>query len=182
MEEQYNYVEDTNSGSCASDLKTGCFFQVLALYSGDYNSVKTQNIYFSQNYATISGSTLYGGLLDRCTVSMLAEVYNYKKYTAYDSKGRDGGIAYFMNVSIPTYFTYIEDFSINTNISISSDPVQVCLCINNEHDCTHQSRYEVKKGEMFTVSLVAVDQIGQPVNATIQTSLNFAESGQVKDS
>ena len=65
----------------------------------------------------------------------------------------------------------------NTNISVSSDPVQVCLCNNNEHDCTHQSHIEVKKGEMFTVSLAAVDQIGQPVNATIQTSLNYAGSG-----
>ena len=30
---------------------------------------------------------------------------------------------------------------------------------------------------MFTVSLAAVDQIGQPVSAIIQTSLNFSESG-----
>ena len=36
---------------------------------------------------------------------------------------------------------------------------------------------EVKKGEMFTVSVVAVDQIGRVINGTIQTSLNFSESG-----
>ena len=48
------------------------------------------------------------------------------------------------------------------------------------HDCTDQDRKlnkEVKKGEAFTVSLVAVDQVGQPVNATIQASLSSAESG-----
>ena len=55
------YVDDdTNSGICAWDLKTECFFQVLALYA-DYPSnviVETQCMYFSQNNATFSGSTL----------------------------------------------------------------------------------------------------------------------------
>ena len=62
---------------------------------------------------------------------------------------------------------------------MSSYPVQlqVCLCINNKHNCTYQRHIEVKKGQMFTVSLVAVDQIGVPVRATIQTSLSYAGSG-----
>ena len=179
------YVDDdTNSGACASKSKTDseCFFQVLAIYgyrhSGELNHLKTQSIYFSQNYATMSGSTLYGGLLDRCAVSQFAEVH--KKYTAYDYIDRDGGIAYFGNVSTPTYYSRYDlnrEGLVDTNLSISSDPVRVCLCINDEHDCTHQSHLKVKKGETFTVSLVAVDQIDQPVNATIQTSLNFTESG-----
>ena len=178
------YVDDTNSGTCTSDLKTGCFLQVLAVHNTEDERLKTQTIYFSQNYATNSGSTLYGGLLDRCTVSQLAEVY--KKIPAYDYEDKDGGIAYFMNVSIPKHYSYYTvgndtqdyyEYFIPTNISISSRPVRVCLCINNEHDCTHQSHVEVKKGETFTVTLAAVDQIGQPVNATIQTSLNFSGSG-----
>ena len=36
---------------------------------------------------------------------------------------------------------------------------------------------EVKKGETFTQSVVAVDHVGQPVNAIIRTSLHFTESG-----
>ena len=73
------YVDDTNSGTCASDPKTKCFFQVLAIHSLHYQHLKTQSIilYFSQNYATISGSTLYGGLLDRCAVSQFAEVHKH---------------------------------------------------------------------------------------------------------
>ena len=35
----------------------------------------------------------------------------------------------------------------------------------------------MKKGQKFTLSVVAVDQIGQPVSGTIQTSLHFTESG-----
>ena len=169
------YVDDdTNSGTCVSDPKTECFFQVLAIHSREGDDLTTQSIYFSQNYANIEGSTLYGGLLDRCAVSPFAEVH--RKYTAYDYKDRDGGIAYFRNVSTPAYYSRREVL-VDTNLSISSDPVQVCLCINDEHDCTHQSHRKVKKGETFTVPLVAVDQIGQPVNATIQTSLNFTGSG-----
>ena len=170
------YVDDdTNSGTCASEPRTECFFQVLAIHNREsYNSLKTQSIYFSHNYATMSGSTLYGGLLDRCAVSQFAEVHT--KYTAYDYKDRDGGIAYFKNV---TYYssTQRKEVLVDTNLSISSDPVRVCLCINDEHDCTHQSHLKVKKGGTFTVSLVAVDQIGQLVNATIQTSLNSTGSG-----
>ena len=109
---------------------------------------------------------------DRCAISLLAEVN--LKYAPVDMdriNPRGGGIAYFKNVST------IAD------VSISSGPVRVCFCTNfssSIHDCTDQDRKlnkEVKKGEAFTVSLVAVDQVGQPVNATIQASLSLAESG-----
>ena len=95
------YVEDdTNSGTCASDTIAECFFQVLALHGQESQYLKTQSIHFLQNIANISGSTLYGGLLDRCVVSQFAEFY--KKYT-HDYKDRGDGIAYFKSVSIPLY-------------------------------------------------------------------------------
>ena len=181
--------DDTNSGTCASSTETECFFQVLALYNfgfGEYvrTLIRTQSIHFSQNHANISGSTLYGGLLDRCAVSPFAEVHN--KYPRAFRDGGDG-IAYFKNVSIPTYRIYNSslrgymEIAIDTNHSesVSSDPVRVCLCFNADqnNDCTHQHYTEVKKGQTFTLPVVAVDQVGQPVNATIQTSLHFTESG-----
>ena len=170
------YVDDhTNSGTCASDTKTECFFQVLAIYSTNYwEYIRIQSIYFLHNFANTSGATLYGGLLDRCTVSQFAEFY--QRYGPLDNKDRGDGIAYFRNVAIPnTYEEVVND----TNLSVSSLPVRVCLCINKQYnDCTHQSNIqEVKKGETFTHSVVAVDQIGQPVSATIQTFLHFTESG-----
>ena len=157
--------DDTNSSTCASDPKTECFFQVLSLYEFNPHNLETlQSMYFSQNYANISGSTLYGGLLDRCTVSQFAEIH--ENYTPDDIHG-GGGIAYFRNVSATT---------IN---STSSGPVRVCLCATGPgmHDCTYHNQVDVKKGEAFTVLLAAVDQVGQPVSATIQASLNSAESG-----
>ena len=124
------YVDDdSNSGTCASDPKTECFFQVLALYESIFlgsQYIKTQSIYFSQNHANISGSTLYGGLLDRCAVSQFAEIYNKYNDILCD------GIAYFMNISIPTYYINSTDqeLSVPTNISTASDPVRLCLCYN----------------------------------------------------
>ena len=52
------YVDnDTNSGTCASSSNMECFFQVIALYF--YHHQKFFAIYFAQNHANISGSTLY---------------------------------------------------------------------------------------------------------------------------
>ena len=170
--------DDTNSGTCASNTETECFFQVLALHSEVFPYLRIQSMHFSQNYANISGSTLYGGLLDRCAVSPFAEVHN-KYPRAF--KDRGGGIAYFKNVSTPTYLDYNIrlEIAIDTNLSVSSDPVRVCLCFNADqnNDCTHQHHTEVKKGQTFTLPVVAVDQVGQPVSATIQISLHFTESG-----
>ena len=148
--------DNTYSGMCASNPRTECFFQVLAIYSEVPAEPKIQSMYFSQNHANISGSTLYGGLLDRCAVSQFAEVYN--KYSEYE----DNGISYFMNVSN------------GERTVVSSLPVQVYLCTSID---PNQSNIAIKKGQTFTLSVVAVDQVGQPVNATIQTSLHFTESG-----
>ena len=175
------YVDDdTNSGMCASDPKMGCFLQVLAIYKLLSSSwhLNTQSVYFARNYASLSGSILYGGLLDRCAISQFAEVY--QKYSN-DYGDRDNAIAYFMNVSNPK-ISYTNDVLAKREeiyTSVSSSPVRVCLCINNHHDggCTHNNyTLEVKKGEAFTISVIAVDQIGHPVKATIYPSLNYAES------
>ena len=170
------YVDDdTNSGTCASDPKTECFFQVLANIHGLYslgsipdcvlndtrNSLKTLSLHFSENNASISGSILYGGLLDRCAVSQFAEVRI--KYAEDYELGGNG-------------IKYLKHVSTITDMSISSRPVQVCLCIDNKHNCTHQYHIEVKKGEIFNVSLASIDEIGQPVNGLIHASFKFAGS------
>ena len=124
------YVDDdTNSGTCAGSTETECFFQVLTLYGlGLYPHHRIQSMHFSQNHANISGSTLYGGLLDRCAVSPFAEVHN--KYP-HDFKHRGDGFAYFKNVSTFTYYynPYYYDYYYDTSLReiISSDPVRVCF-------------------------------------------------------
>ena len=97
------YVDDdTISGVYTSDPKTEYFLQELALYDIYLVvPVQTQSIYFSENCALLStsGSTLYGGMLDRCAVSQLAEVH---RNFAPNGNDRCEGIAYSMNVSNAT--------------------------------------------------------------------------------
>jgi hypothetical protein len=170
------YVDDdTNSGTCSGDPKIECFFQVLLYIEGLYNldtipknllnyireSLKTQSLYFdSDNNASISGSTLYGGLIDRCAVSQFAEVRT--KFTElYEGKG--DGITYLKHVSM----------IVESDTSVSSGPVKVCLCVDNEHNCTHERRIKVKKGETFAVSLAAIDEIDHTVSAIVHASFKF---------
>ena len=162
------YVDDnTNSGTCASDPKIECFFQVLAVYTSNNNENRVRtSLSFSENSASISGNILYGGLLDRCAVSPFAE---YDKQASYDKVGID-------------YLKKVSNIAIDNNIikNVSSEPVRVCHCTNNTtYNCMASQSPNIimtRKGDAFKVLLVAVDQLDQPVNATIQTSLKFADS------
>ena len=90
------YVADeTNFGTCASEsyynvysTKTKYFIQLLLLQDGK-NTLEIMLL--EENFAYISGSDLYGGLLDRCTISPLAErASNVQPYTIID------GVSYFL--------------------------------------------------------------------------------------
>ena len=172
------FVNDDTNSACASG-QIECFFQVVSvdfysflsrlISSGQPQNIETRSIYFFKNYASNSGSNLYGGLLDRCAVSRFAEVHN-----KYREVYKDGGNGI-------TYFGHVSSAEVtSTRTLISSRPVKVCLCtLGNEYNCTDNmgSTKQVKKGETFTVPLVAVDQNDQPVNATVQSSLHFTQSG-----
>ena len=125
--------------------------------------LNTQNILFSGNTAIKQGANLFGGLLDRCIPSPFAEVY-WKQKTHYS------GIGYLGNISNLT--------ALNT---ISSLPVQVCFCKSESEpdlDCSYQPpTIKVKKGEAFTVSLVAVGQVNHSVDANIRSFLSSQDGG-----
>ena len=156
-------ADGTNSGTCASEsyrihsATNECFLQTLRV-STIQNKPKDcclQNIYFRENNAGVSGQVLYGGLLDRCTVSPFGEIIT--DITTF-----------------PDGFQYLKVFS---NISqfdtlISSDPVRVCFCQNRHPDCEYQpSPIQVRKGEAFNLTLVAVDQGNNTIdNTTIHTT------------
>ena len=149
--------DDTYTSTCSRKLKGECFFQVLGKFK--------KYLQFSHNTATYSGSTLYGGLLDRCAVSPF--VQKPPSNLGLDPKFKTNGLVHFKSATN------------STNLSISSGPVKVCHCDNEEYDCelNYTLSKSVRKGEVFTVSVVAVDQVSQPVNATIQSSLTHSESG-----
>ena len=101
--------DDTNSGTCNTFLQNECFFQVVAIYSSydasllNGKSEETQSIVFIQNSARFSGSTLYGGLLDRCTVSPFGEVRHADRLYIGT---RDEGRSYFDDIAISKYYVF----------------------------------------------------------------------------
>ena len=175
------YVDDeSNSGACASNPydreapRSECFIRVVATHTiltANLNYT-LNNIDFSSNSANGISSTLFGGLLDRCTVSLFNEVdrtidSNNNQFQMYTGDG----LQYLFDISTGN--------SMNT---ISSQPVQVCPCVDNQPVCNKYDipTINIKRGEGFTLSVIAVDQVYRPVSATIQAYLASTDSNLVR--
>ena len=110
-----------------------CFFQ---LQSQNLSNASDPNFVFNNNSADAAGTVLFGGTIDNCTVSGLdshnsGEVFN-------------------------KLFQYEAD---NTTSSVSSDPFHVCLCENNNPNCSKSNKtLLVYPGETVQVSAITVGQ------------------------
>ena len=162
--------DETNSGTSASlsyqaySTKTECFVQLLSLQSEYFGRHNLIVMVFIDNCAYISGPDLFGGLLDRCTITLLAE-RNSDQPDTIDS------VLYFLDVSVST---------INRSDSISSAPVRVCFCTEiKQPNCTYNHPVvNTKKGETFVITLVAVDQVNSTVpSVTIHSRLSSSFGG-----
>ncbi|XP_064389142.1 uncharacterized protein LOC135337173 [Halichondria panicea] len=150
-------ADDTDSGACkvgATEIDAtyiifaDCFIQTISLY-GYYYDPNYFNTFMTNNTATQSGADIYGGMLDRCTISSSAE-YQISSNTLD-----------YINNTIKS----------STELLISSRPLQVMFC-------NYSQNYYVstKKGHTFKISVMAVDQVGNPVYAAIRSSV-ITESG-----
>ena len=145
--QDYSFVETCMKGEVdyVNHDGTYCFVQVTSNEEiQDFSEFIS--LVFIGNTAYESGSILFGGLLDRCTIS------NTVKHLNKNSIGINA-LGYFKNISnISNHFQ--ADF-------ISSDPVSLCFCNpSGKPDCDYQSPpIQAKKGETFNISLVAVDQV-----------------------
>ena len=155
-------ADDTNYATCISksykihSTATECFLQTLTLEKGT-NVPSSQNLLFSNNHALVSGSNLYGGLLDRCSQSPFSKTGKF-----YQQNGLE----------------ILKTFSKIDTDSIASHPVRVCFCSGNQPQCIYQPpQVKAKKRETFSLFVVAVDQANHTVNADIHSSLAFNESG-----
>ena len=150
-------ADDTNLDACLDNRD--CFVQVLT-DAPDIDLESHVNIIFSKNTATEGGSNLFGGLLDRCVPSAFAEVSR----TLREEYNR------------LTYLTNISNLALN---SMASLPIRVCFCTSDgQPDCRYQPPpIQVMKGRTFKVSLVAIDQVGNPLDADIISSLTLSEGG-----
>ena len=131
-------IADVCSGE--NPFISGCFFQSVS---------DNFMIYFDKNFAEYEGHDLFGGLLDRCTVT------NSTSQSLLEANG----IARFKSISNIT--------NLNT---ISSKPVRVCLCINSMPICIIRVHtVQVKQRGSMLLSLAAVDQVEHEVTATIHS-------------
>ena len=138
--------DETNYEMCdrRHPLGADCFLQVLSI---NYFASAMVTIQFKQNK-----SIIFGGLLDRCTLDEKVEFIESDikppKTVAMD------GVTYLKIIS-----------TLNSTKGISSKPVKLCFCREDGiPDCSYQpyslkDPVRVKKGQVFNVSLVAVDQV-----------------------
>ena len=158
-----------------------CFIQTLRTYiTVNSSNITYINTLLTNNTALISGSDIYGGLLDQCTMNPSAELYLYIQ--TEELYGFDYIKATTQIEQIVPYARSHPDYLIN-NITksdvielISSDGI-LNFCSDNviSPNYSHPD-VSINKGELFTVSVVVVDQVGNPVNATVSSSLS-SESG-----
>ena len=129
-----------------------CFFQVFSRISALGNMSKQPNIEFTTKHRGNNSASpvIFGGLLDRCIpdprrAEILTSGYIHTKIDE---------------------FTYLKLIS---NISdpemLSSSPVRVCFCTpDDKPNCSYEPPLIYRmKGEMFNVSLVAVDHMNHTI-------------------
>ena len=136
----------------AAESESECFFQAQAILGLDQ---KRKYLLFNLNEASEGGSDVYGGLFinDRCIPSLYSSTFR----------------------SV-TYLEIVSNIK-NLSLSVSSKPVQVCFCRNNQPDCGyHPSQKNVTKGEEFTLELVAVDQANNTLAAKINAMTSSPRS------
>ena len=145
------YVED-DSNSCSPANE--CFIQALSTTPYTYNILSAEDIVLYGNTATERGSDLFGGQIYTCSVNKITNIFRSK-----------------LNIRGHEYYKFTNF----TSDTVASDPVRVCFCTKDgQTDCDYNHPpVHVKKGETFSVSLVAVDQ----VNNTVDTKFTSVFTG-----
>ena len=134
-----------------------CFFEVAEM-----NSV---HLAFTDNIANVTGSVLYGGMLQSCIIVFADSI----------------DATFQTTLSALDYFYNISDIKSNVvTTPISSDPVRICFCLNDTHyDCDYSlPPFHRSPGQSFNFSVVAVDQDNNPVPATIRTTFSVESSAE----
>jgi len=161
------YVQDSDSLSYCFPLSfkfVRCFFQVYGrvepqitfLPSFDLKLALRASLsiylYFYNNHAGMSGSAIYGGSIDNCVVHVEFEV----------AKGR-------IKTSHETVIDVLNMEMQQEPNSISSYPLQVCMCEDGIANCsTREITRQVYPGELLHFPVIVTGQRGGVVPAVVQ--------------
>ena len=150
IDDEANPLSCTASKSPLAGLENECFFQAEVYVA----QINVKYMFFNLNEASEGGSDLYGGLFDRCILGQYSSI----------SKGSVEYLLLFSNIKRPS-------------LSVSSRPVRICFCKDNQPDCDYQpSQRNRTKGEKFTLELVAVDQVNNTLPTMIKAMTSLPES------
>ena len=151
--------DETSTGICNSTLYTDtpllsseCFIQEIDAFELPGRTKAQTRVLFMSNNSASSGSNIFGGLLDRCTVG-----------TASSLNVNDIVVGSIQTNRLSVVFREIDDLD-----TIASDSVRVCFCLHDQPNCSYNHPpISVRRGEPFRLSVVAVDQVNHTVEATI---------------
>ena len=133
-----------------------CFFQLPGQSLSKGIDV---NLFFKNNSANNAGSVLYGGAIDNCKIHVIGLNLYFTSGDVFD-----------------VLFQYEADTDYSTTSKISSDPLHICVCINNLPDCRgshyYNIPYPVYPGETFQLSVptVTVGQRHGTVFSTVRST------------
>lgn len=128
-----------------------CFLQTESV------AFTVDSIHSQEDSAGIDGDFLYGGLLDRC------QTYT-EQSTAYEQ--------------LQQVLTVLDTSRSNTSNVISSKAYKLCLCKGSGRKCTRAMNLEVFRGQLFSVSLLAVAQGGTPTSTQVITHKSWLRTFQ----
>ena len=151
------YVKDSQC-SIGSTLPIECFLSI--------DSTINILLNFSNNSANSTGSTLYGGQLNKC------RLYYGTNYNRDECGNRvcngysDDALGVFMNIS---NISTIHNESV---INISSQANQLKFCQGNNVLDNEIKDIKLHPGEEFNITVIAIGQAGFPVLTTVYTDNN----------
>ena len=152
-------VEESNPITYCTEYNSDCFFQIqkkmqmrvsasqIKLFLVDHNIT----IHFDNSSAVEAGADVHGGSVDNC------ELDNIDTHCP-------------ANVYCPTSGNVFDDITSSENtLDISSDPLHICTCRDNQTDCTGSYHPEpVYPGGTLEVPVIAQGQRNGPTTAKIQ--------------
>ena len=154
MEGKAIYVDDSTS---LATCNPQCFLRISPpnLFAGDKWAIRF-NI-----TGDITKSTIFGGLLNECSVTIVIFNIGFQFDEWIPMKGID----------------YLVATTGDRNIDrmITSNPIRVHYCNRTEPNCEQKGIYmlecQVQRGKTFFVPVTAVDQVNRSVNASISSNL-----------
>ena len=151
------YIDDGSYYSTCSEENVQCCLQT-SLFNNACPLTGSQIQIIADNSTTLR-TTIFGGILYKCFVSNVASDI-FDNMLAID---------------------YLECLTSGQNISISrmitSKAVQLYFCSGSKVLNQALVYLSVMKGERFTVEIVAIDQVRNPVEASIYSHLRYPQSG-----